>query len=95
MVGPTTEKDLFCAVAVRAKGTQISLRVVERKEQRPRVAGTAKSSHKSAFHCCLPQLRQIHSSSFMYFIHPFFLGRPLFLLPSSHAINHHFLFQSF
>src|SRR6202046_1376251 len=66
----------------------------------------------SSFHGRLPQLRQIHSSSFMYFIHPlfswstsfsssfstfipvlscissihFFLGRPLFLLPSSHAI---------
>src|SRR3984885_11191532 len=40
----------------------------------------------SSIHCCLPQLRQIQSSSFMYFIHPLFLGRPLFLLPSPHAI---------
>src|ERR1700733_5428394 len=38
------------------------------------------------FHCRIPQIRQIHSSSFMYFIHPLFFGRPLFLLSSPHAI---------
>src|SRR3984885_3683961 len=46
-VGPTTEKALFCIVAVLAKGMRISPRAEERKERLPRVTDVlTKSSHK-------------------------------------------------
>src|ERR1700733_1992445 len=48
----------------------------------------------SSFHCCFPQFRQIHSSSFMYFIHPLFSWSTSFSSSFS-TCHHHFLSNPF